>query len=68
LFVIYFAVYEVMYRIKSGLLAAFGLSIYSVLGTDCLEKRAFDVFDYVDPLIGTSSGGGPDSFSSAYSR
>lgn len=46
-----------MYRIKSGILAILALAIGQVVGNVCLEKRAFDVFDYVDPLIGTINGG-----------
>jgi hypothetical protein len=51
-----------MCRFKSGLLAALSLSISCVLGSERLEERAFDVFDYIDPLIGTINGGEMISF------
>jgi hypothetical protein len=54
----------IMYRIKRGGLAALALSTCIVagnekvvVGTERIQNRTFDVFDYVDPLIGTINGG-----------
>lgn len=33
------------------------LHVLSTVGSSKTEKRDFDVFEYVDPLIGTDSGG-----------
>ena len=52
----------VMDRVKSGFLAALLLSNCGVFGGErnqiqSVEKGGYDVFDYIDPLIGTINGG-----------
>lgn len=44
-----------MYNFNRKSLARLALSLPFVLGS--AEKRDFNVFDYVDPLIGTINGG-----------
>jgi hypothetical protein len=55
-----------MYRFGLGFLTALALSICGVVAKEGLKKRAFDVLDYVDPLIGTSNGGELNSFNADY--
>jgi hypothetical protein len=55
-----------MYRFGLGFLTALALSICGVVAKEVLKKRAFDVLDYVDPLIGTSNGGELNSFNADY--
>lgn len=42
---------------QSGLRPIVGLTALSVVVEAVIERRAFDVFDFVDPLIGTINGG-----------
>jgi hypothetical protein len=56
-----------MRRISSGFLASLALSPCGVIGTPSFENegavsQTYDVFDYIDPLIGTINGGGIFSF------
>jgi hypothetical protein len=62
----------IMYRIKRGWLPALALSACVVagnegvvIGTERVLNWTFDVFDYVDPLIGTINGGWFSSFNSS---
>ena len=62
----------IMYRIKRGWLPALALSTCVVagnegvvIGTERVLNWTFDVFDYVDPLIGTINGGWFSSFNSS---
>ena len=42
---------------QSGFRPIVGLIALSVVVEAVIERRAFDVFDFVDPLIGTINGG-----------
>jgi hypothetical protein len=62
----------IIYRIKRGWLPALALSTCVVagnkgvvIGTESVPNWPFDVFDYVDPLIGTINGGWFSSFNSS---
>ena len=46
---------KIMYRL--GWLPALAISTCVVLGNETVVNKTFDVFDYVDPLIGTINGG-----------
>jgi hypothetical protein len=46
---------KIMYRL--GWLPALAISTCVVLGNEMVVNKTFDVFDYVDPLIGTINGG-----------
>jgi hypothetical protein len=46
---------QTMYNFNPKSLVGLALNLPLVLGS--AEKRDFDVFDYVDPLIGTINGG-----------
>jgi len=54
----------IMHRVKLLWLPALALplSTCGVLGNETVVNRTFDVFDYVDPLIGTINGGGVYGF------
>lgn len=46
----------VLFNLNACFLVAVALCFTAVTGSQ-VEKRDFDVFDFVDPLIGTSNGG-----------
>ena len=48
---------KIMYRIRLGWLPTLAVSTCVVLGNETVVNKTFDVFDYVDPLIGTINGG-----------
>jgi hypothetical protein len=62
-----FIIQASMRPVKSGILASVALSSCGVVGNttvgnERVVNQTYDVFDYIDPLIGTINGGGYYSF------